>query len=318
MSDDTALTPTALRTLSVPGTPGAGPAAPLKQQFRAARSHPPATALKQLAAEVPEPTEPLNLSSAFDTVATNFDACLDTASSVVSSLSQDNADGNQSNSLTLPLSQAPVTPDALPKASVSVRENAMRKLDDEPDAAPADEPLCETPKAASGKSVTADAAEICPPSPPQSRPVKDSVPSKQTVLGMFKGATFPHDESERLRTVALLGILDQPDDPVLTSITKLVTRLLKVSTAGKMSPAGFNQNVRHMAGHSRQHCCLKVLMLQVQWSFFWLARSATCIACVQRLLLHIASPCCSMSSSCVKLTQKLPLCSCTAQFQLIR
>ncbi len=84
MSEDTALTPTTLRTLSVPGTPGAGPAAPLKQQFRAARSHPPATALKQLAAEVPEPTEPLNLSSAFDAVATNIDACLDTASSVAS------------------------------------------------------------------------------------------------------------------------------------------------------------------------------------------------------------------------------------------
>ncbi|KAL0031996.1 hypothetical protein WJX79_011099 [Trebouxia sp. C0005] len=232
MSEDTVLTPTTLRTLSVPGTPGAGPAAPLKQQVRAARSHPPANALKQPDAEVPETTEPLNLSSAFDAVATNLDACLDTASSVVSSLGQDDTDGNQSNSLTLPLSQAPVTPDALPKASVSVRANAMRKLDDQPDAAPADEPFCETPKAATGKSVTADAAEVCPPSPPQSRPVKDSVPSKETVLGMFKGATFPHDESERLRTVALLGILDQPDDPVLTSITQLVTRLLKVSTAG--------------------------------------------------------------------------------------
>lgn len=232
MAEDTALTPTTLRTLSVPGTPGAGPAAPLKQQIRAARSHPPAAALKQLAAEVPKPTEPLNLSSAFDAVATNVDACLDTASSAVSSLGQDDTDGNQSNSLTLPLSQAPVTPDALPKASVSVRANAMRKLDDQPDAAPADEPFCETPKAANAKSVTADAAEVCPPSPPQSQSVKDSVPSKETVLGMFKGATFPHDESERLRTVALLGILDQPDDPVLTSITKLVTRLLKVSTAG--------------------------------------------------------------------------------------
>ncbi|KAL0023839.1 hypothetical protein WJX77_010270 [Trebouxia sp. C0004] len=232
MSEDTTLTPTTLRALSVPGTPGFGPAAPLKQRFCAARSHPPTTALKQLAAEVPQPTEPLNLSSAFDAVATNFDACLDTASSVVSSLGQNDTDGNRSNSLTLPLCQAPVTPDALPKASVSVRANAMRKLDDQPDAAPADELFCESPKAASGKSVTTDAAEICPPSPPQSRPVKDSVPSKETVLGMFKGATFPHDESERLRTVALLGILDQPDDPVLTSITKLVTRLLKVSTAG--------------------------------------------------------------------------------------
>ena len=287
MSEDTTLTPTTLRTLSVPGTPGAGPAAPLKQQIRDARrtaqapnSRPPATALKQLAAEVPEPTEPLNLSSAFDAVATNVDARLDTASSVVSSLGQGDTDGNQSNSLTLPLSQAPVTPDALPKASVSVRANAMRKLDDQPDAAPADEPLCETPKAANGKSVTADAAEVCPPSPPQSRPAKDSVPSKETVLGMFKGATFPHDESERLRTVALLGILDQPDDPVLTSITKLVTRLLKVSTAGEMSPVCFTQNVRHLPGHSRQHRRLQVLMLQIQWSHFWLSMSATCIACI--------------------------------------
>ena len=262
MSEDTVLTPTTLRTLSVPGTPGAGPAAPLKQQVRAARSHPPANALKQPDAEVPETTEPLNLSSAFDAVATNLDACLDTASSVVSSLGQDDTDGNQSNSLTLPLSQAPVTPDALPKASVSVRANAMRKLDDQPDAAPADEPFCETPKAATGKSVTADAAEVCPPSPPQSRPVKDSVPSKETVLGMFKGATFPHDESERLRTVALLGILDQPDDPVLTSITQLVTRLLKVSTAGELSPICFVLNIRHLLGHSSQHCRLQKLMLQ--------------------------------------------------------
>ncbi len=305
MSEDTALTPTTLRTLSVPGTPGAGPAAPLKQQICAARSHPPACALKQLAGEVPEPTEPLNLSSAFDAVATNFDASLDTASSVVSSLGQNDTDGNQSNSLTLPLSQAPVTPDALPKASVSVRANAMRKLDDQPDAAPADEPFCETPKAANGKSVTADAAEVCPPSPPQSRPVKDGVPSKETVLGMFKGATFPHDESERLRTVALLGILDQPDDPVLTSITKLVTRLLKVSTAGEMSPAFFSQNVRHF--NSRQHCCLQVLVLQAQWSLFWLALSATFIAGIQHFLLQIESPCCSTSSSRVKLTQSLPL-----------
>ena len=276
MSEDTALSPTTLRTLSVPGTPGAGPAAPLKQQLRAAHSRPPVTALKQLAAEVPEPTEPLNLSAAFDAVATNVDACLDTASSVVGSLGQVDADGNQSNSLTLPLSQAPVTPDALPKASVSVRANAMRKLDHQPDAAPADEPFCETPKAASGKSVTADAAEVCPPSP-QSRPVKDSVPSKETVLGMFKGATFPHDESERLRTVALLGILDQPDDPVLTSITKLVTRLLKVSTAGEMSPVCFTQNVRHLAGHSSQHCCLQVLMLQVPSSL--LARNVSNVYC---------------------------------------
>lgn len=307
MSEDTALTPTTLRTLSVPGTPGARPAAPLKQQIRAARSHPPASALKQLAAEAPEPTEPLNLSSAFDAVATNVDACLDTAPSVVSSLGQDDTDGNQGNSLTLPLSQAPVTPDALPKASVSVRANAMRKLDNQPDAAPADEPSCETPKAASGKSVTADAAEVCPPSPPQSRPVKDSVPSKETVLGMFKGATFPHDESERLRTVALLGILDQPDDPVLTSITKLVTCLLKVSTAGEILSVCFARNVRHLAGHSRQHCCLQMLVSQVQWSLFWLAMSATCIAGIQHLLLYIDNPCCSTSSSTVKHTQSLPL-----------
>ena len=153
----------------------------------------------------------------------------------------------------------------------------MRKLDDQPDAAPADEPLCDTPKAASGKSVTADAAEVCPPSPPQSRPVKDSVPSKEAILGMFKGATFPHDEAERLRTVALLGILDQPDDPVLTSITKLVTRLLKVSTAGEISSARFTHNDRHLPGHSRQHCSLQVFMLQIQWSHFWLLMSAACI-----------------------------------------
>ena len=237
MSDDNSdLTPSILRTLSVPGTPGAVPAAPLKKQMLAARSHPSPTALKAVAAEgVLEASEPRKLSYAFDAVATNPDVSLDTASSIGSSLVHDDVtDTEESNSLSLPISQAPVTPDALPKASVSVRANAMRSLDEQPDAVPADEPLRETPKPVVGTPAAADAAEVCPPSPPQSRPTKDSVPSKETMLGMFEGATFPHDESERLRTVALLGILDQPDDPVLSSITKLVTRLLKVSTAGKL------------------------------------------------------------------------------------
>lgn len=242
-ADDLTLTPTSLRILSVPATPGGGPAAPLKGQIRT-RSHPaprsprPHNDFDEVAANgVSETSGPRNLSSAFDAVATNADASLDRACSTATPLDyNDIVDENQSHSLSLPLSQAPVTPDALPKASVSVRANALCSVDDQPDAAPAETPIREGPKPDVGALAATDKAEICPPSPPQSlRPVKERVPSKETMLGMYQGATSPHDESERLRTVALLGILDQPEDPVLSSITKLVTRLLKVSTVGEQS-----------------------------------------------------------------------------------
>ncbi len=53
------------------------------------------------------------------------------------------------------------------------------------------------------------------------------------MLGMYHNATSPDEESHRLRTVALLGILDQLEDPVLSSITKLARQLLQVSIAGR-------------------------------------------------------------------------------------
>ena len=227
------VTPTSLRTLSVPGTPGGGPAAPLKKQIRAARA-PPSPATLHAAKGVSNVSGVRDLSSTFDAVASNPKVSLSKASSFVSS--EDSVDclsEDHSNSLSLPVPQAPVTPDALPKDSVSVRANALRDLDDQPDAVPSDAPIREAPKPTVGLPVAADKAQVCPPSPQQVKSGKDSVPSKESLLGMHQGSTFPHDESERLRTVALLGILDQPDDPVLTSITKLVTRLLKVSTVGE-------------------------------------------------------------------------------------
>ena len=173
------------------------------------------------------------MSSAFDAVVTKSEPTLETAASVVSPVDyRDIVDQNQGHSLSLPVSQTPVKPDALPKATVSERANALKSPSVQSDTPSADDALKGIAKPVSGTPVAADQAEICPPSPPQSRPVKDEALYMDAVPGT-KGASFPHDESERLRTVALLGILDQPEDPVLASITKLVTRLLKVSTAGQ-------------------------------------------------------------------------------------
>lgn len=237
MSDDThALTPTNLRTLSVPATPDRSPAAPLKKQI-GARSHPlPNEHEGERAESISDIPEPRNLSSAFDTVASKPGVSLQSAGSL-SSAADDSPEETQNNSLSLPLSQAPVRPSALPEASISERANGLCSLEDSPGTPPSDEPLRENPKPAVGAPVASDKAEVCPPSPPQSiRSTSGlaSVPTKETLLGMtYKGATLPHDDAERLRTVALLGILDQPEDPVLASITKLMVKLLKVSTVGK-------------------------------------------------------------------------------------
>ncbi len=69
----------------------------------------------------------------------------------------------------------------------------------------------------------------------QTQSLTYSVPSKQTILGMYHNDNCPLDEVQRLRTVALLSILDQPEDPVLLSITKLATKLLAVPAVGKTS-----------------------------------------------------------------------------------
>lgn len=232
-----ALTPTKLRTLSVPGTPGGHPAAPLKKQI-CARSYPSPTEHEGNRAKgISDTPKPRNLSSAFESVASKPEVRIQSAVGP-SSPADSGQDKDQSNSLSLPLAQAPVTPNALPEASISERANGLDSLDDSPGTPPSEEPLRENPKPKVGAPAASDKAEICPPSPPQSIRCTSgpdvSVPTKETLLGMtYKGATNPHDDTERLRTVALLGILDQPEDPVLASITKLISRLLKVSTVGE-------------------------------------------------------------------------------------
>ena len=239
MSDDGhTLTPTNLRILSMPATPGGSPAAPLKKPI-CARSYPLKTEHEgERADSISDIPEPRNLASTFDSVASKPGVSIQPALSLSSTADLDHGqDEDQSNSLSLPLSQAPVTPSALPKASISQRANGLCTLEDTPGTPPSDEPLRENPKPSVGAPVASDGAEVCPPSPPQSiRSTSGlaSVPTRETLLGMtYKGATLPHDDTERLRTVALLGILDQPEDPVLASITKLIVRLLKVSTVGE-------------------------------------------------------------------------------------
>ena len=240
MSEDGyTLTPTNLRTLSVPATPGGSPAAPLKKQI-GARSYPLPTEHEEgeRAESIRDIVEPRKLSSAFDSVASKPGISIRSVDRLSRAADVDHTqDENQSHTLSLPLSQAPVTPSALPEASISERANGLRHLEDTPGTPPSDEPLRENPKPTVGAPVASDKAEICPPSPPQSiRSASGlaSVPTRETLLGMtYKGATLPHDDTERLRTVALLGILDQPEDPVLASITKLVVKLLKVSTVGE-------------------------------------------------------------------------------------
>ena len=238
MSEDGhSLTPTNLRTLSVPATPGGSPAAPFKKQM-CARSYPLSTEHEEddRAESISDIPGPRKLSSAFDSVASKPGVNIQSAASLSSAVDYPQED-SQSHSLSLPLSQVPVTPSALPQASISERANGLSSQGDNPGTPPSDEPLRENPKPTVGAPVASDKAEVCPPSPPQSiRSASSlaSVPTKETLLGMtYTGATLPHDDTERLRTVALLGILDQPEDPVLASITKLIVRLLKVSTVGE-------------------------------------------------------------------------------------
>lgn len=220
-----------MRAASVPNTPGSIPAAPIKEHGRS-QSHP----SSDEGTIESEGTKPRNLSSAFDAVVTKSEPSLQTAASVISPVDYcDAIDEVQSHSLSLPLPQAPVAPDALPKGPDSEMAEPVENLKEQP--LPADKACGDASTPVKGTLVPADQAEVCPPSPPQSRPGKDTVAPQETLTSLYKGATFPHDESERLRTVALLGILGQPEDQVLASITKLVTRLMKVSTAGQRLPA---------------------------------------------------------------------------------
>ena len=51
-------------------------------------------------------------------------------------------------------------------------------------------------------------------------------------IAAYKGPSLPDDEDERMRTVCCAVQNDQ-DDPVLSSICKLVCSLLRVPTAGE-------------------------------------------------------------------------------------
>ena len=55
-------------------------------------------------------------------------------------------------------------------------------------------------------------------------------------IAAYKGPSLPEDEDERMRTVCCAVQNDQ-DDPVLSSICKLVCSLLRVPTAGQVQTA---------------------------------------------------------------------------------
>ena len=154
-------------------------------------------------------------------------------------------DDRESHSLSVPVKQAPVAVGALPDAPVSARAKLALANEGLQFSKPGEKSLREEPQplfATPEPSPAAKAVRGCnvdapqQPATPDNTP--DTVPSRETLLSMgYSGATLPQDEAERLRTVALLGILDQPEDPVLASITKLVARLLKVSTVGRSTPS---------------------------------------------------------------------------------
>ena len=260
--DGPILTPTILRTLSVPAAPKGGPAAPLKDQIRA-RSHPsPDESEAESAESNSNFSGPRNLFSAFDAVATKPGVSIDSAASIASTAGLDGLqDEDQTQSLTLPLPEAPVTPDALPKASISQRLNDSHTVAESPSSPPSKTSLHNSPQPAAEAPSAADQAQVCPPSPPQSARSatvglnqETSVPTTEEILSMgYKGASLPHDDTERLRTVALLGILDQPEDPVLASITKLVVRLLKVSTVGEQPVACIVSCTHRPSNHTVAH-----------------------------------------------------------------
>ena len=50
-------------------------------------------------------------------------------------------------------------------------------------------------------------------------------------IAAYKGPSLPDDEDERMRTVCC-AVQDDQDDPVLSSICKLVCSLLRVPSAG--------------------------------------------------------------------------------------
>ena len=222
------------RTRSEAGAAGPEPAAPLK-------SRPSIDSEAESIAAIDPEDKARDLLPEFVAVADNLlaeDAAGEANTAATGN--DDLDDSTDSHSLTMPVEQAPVQEGALPDVPVSVRAKVALANDDLQFSKPGEKNLRKEPqpvfsspeptnaaKAARGSNVD----EPQQPATPDNTP--ETVPSKETLLSMgFSGATLPQDEAERLRTVALLGILDQPEDPVLSSITKLVARLLKVSTVG--------------------------------------------------------------------------------------
>lgn len=223
------------RTRSEAAATGPEPAAPLKYKLKL-------DSYAESAPAVDPDDKARNLLPEFAAVADNLLAEDAVGEANTSATESNGLKGNTENhSLSLPLKQAPVQEGVLPEVPVSVRAKVALADDELQFSKPGEKCLREEPtplfaspepspaaKAVRGSNVDA------PPQPATPDNTPDSVPSRETLLAMgWSGATLPQDEAERLRTVALLGILDQPEDPVLSSITKLVARLLKVSTVGK-------------------------------------------------------------------------------------
>lgn len=222
------------RTRSEAAATGPEPAAPLK--FKAKLD-----SFAESASAVDPQDKARNLLPEFAAVADNLLAEDAAGEANVAATESNVQDSTESHSLSVPLEQAPVQEGSLPELPVSARAKVALANEDLQYSKPGEKSLREEPAplfSSPEPSPAAKAVRGCnvdaPPQPATPDNTPDSVPSRETLLGMgYSGATLPQDEAERLRTVALLGILDQPEDPVLSSITKLVARLLKVSTVGK-------------------------------------------------------------------------------------
>lgn len=247
-------TPAFFRTKSVASASGPHPAAPLKRSASVASE-------EDLVTAAGLDLDARDLQPDFDAVADDLLAADAAGEATTAATGTDGQDeySLQSHSLSRPLAQAPVADKALPDAAPSVRAKHALVIDELQYSKPGEKELRTEPQPVVALPDTS--AESERPSTPeltthalQPASPDNSIPSKETVLGMMSGATLPQDEAERLRTVALLGILDQPEDPVLSSITKLVARLLKVSTVGKCTSLfGLNKP------------CQKALALLITW-----------------------------------------------------
>ena len=223
------------RTRSEAAASGPEPAAPLKQRLRVD-----SVAKEPITTDLQD--KPRDLLPEFAAVADSLIAEDAAGEANTAATGNDGPeDGTESHSLSVPVKQAPVAEGALPDAPVSARAKLALANEDLQFSKPGEKNLRKEPQplfASPKPSPAAKAVRGCnvdaptQPATPDNTP--DTVPSRETLLSMgYSGATLPQDEAERLRTVALLGILDQPEDPVLASITKLVARLLKVSTVGR-------------------------------------------------------------------------------------